>query len=221
MAIKRPMTVHEITELYPEPSAGEISATRDRWISLNEWQWNIAQSVLGSLLNPDIWENFTADMENAVSELLVESELPVEPASYCRLWHSANQSIPHNSATTLAFNTEVSDTDNFHVTSGDNTRITIPVSGIYRIVANVIYDANTTGLRWVSLYRNAAQWMTCTAYPVVSPYGTGMQVISDAWNLTANDYIQVKALQTSGGNLNVLSLSQISPFFTCVKIAET
>ena len=67
-----------------------------------------------------------------------------------------DQTIANATSTEITWNNEYYDTDNFHSTSSNTNRITIPSGkgGKYLITATVYYDdINSTGLRRVLLWK--------------------------------------------------------------------
>ena len=122
----------------------------------------------------------------------------------CRLLNSANQTISNNTSTALTFNTESFDTDGFHSTVTNTSRITIPSgkNGKYLLIGATSWDgASATGRRALEIYKNGASIAgsrqeitpTATAFP-----GFCLSVILDA---VATDYFEVFVVQSSGGNL--------------------
>lgn len=61
----------------------------------------------------------------------------------CRVFHSVNQSILHNTNTAVLFNSERYDTDSMHSTAALTTRITINTAGLYLVGANVDFAPDT------------------------------------------------------------------------------
>lgn len=120
----------------------------------------------------------------------------------CAVYSSATQSLTNNVLTALTWDTETYDTNAFHSTSSNTSRITIPsgYDGKYRIGGLVSFHPNGTGRRELQLYKNGA----------VLAYGN--TVIGSAtdfignymdWSTTlvAGDYVELYALQSSGGAL--------------------
>jgi hypothetical protein len=135
-----------------------------------------------------------------------------------RVTHNANQSIPSDTATVLAFNAESFDTADLHDNTTNNSRLTAPVDGLYIATAGVRFVANNTGWRMVLLgrngtfntlgsdLRNAASDATAT---------TRLSVSSGPVQLQAGDYMEVRVQQSSGGALNVASQDL---FFSMVRV---
>lgn len=115
---------------------------------------------------------------------------------------SAGQSIPTGSNTTVVFGTKVKDS---HGTYNSSTGIwTCAVSGSYLLNANVGFVANATGIRRIQAVQAGSasvtrkgQLMTATSTD------TNTVNIVAPFQCLAGDTINVQALQTSGGALNL------------------
>jgi hypothetical protein len=110
---------------------------------------------------------------------------------------SATQSISNSSLTAVQFNAaDAWDTDAFHDTTTNNSRITIPTGfgGRYQIQANVNWDSNTSGVREVLIRFNGT---TTIADVVVA--GTCRQYVAAEYALSAGQYVEVVVWQDSGG----------------------
>jgi hypothetical protein len=113
------------------------------------------------------------------------------------------QTIANNTNTALTFDSEFFDTDGFHSTSTNTSRITIPagLGGYYSIVTTACtWDINGTGKRGLGIYKNGASLTSSLEIiPSASIYVSNS--LSTVLNLSAGDYIELYAIQTSGGNL--------------------
>jgi hypothetical protein len=126
----------------------------------------------------------------------------------CALYHTADQSIPDATWTTVSFNSEFHDTLGLHDNSTNNSRITI-VSGAgarkYTPHAQICFDADTTGGRGLRFLVNGTD-----AYygNNLSPAGGGVYTIFTASvppiSLGVGDYIELQAYQNRGSALNVI-----------------
>jgi hypothetical protein len=132
----------------------------------------------------------------------------------CAVYQSAAAtSITNNTQTALAYDQESFDTDGFHSTSVNNSRITIPtgLGGYYLIRMNTRFDVSPVGTRKGSLWINGVD---TTANPEFAPsataYVTGIGSI--ILKLNAGDYLQHYVLQSSGGALNCYARGEEYPF---------
>jgi hypothetical protein len=132
----------------------------------------------------------------------------------CQVYKSAQQTLTNNTETALTFNTERFDTDTFHDTSTNTSRMTIPSgkAGYYLVIATVTFLTNSTPARAVTLRLNGNEYAYLQQLEPVSNGGTitgGSYII----NLAVADYIEIFARQESGGNLNV-GATDLSTSFT-------
>ena len=107
---------------------------------------------------------------------------------------SANQTVPHLMATTLAFDSERGDSANMHSNTTNNARLTAPVDGIYRVSAQIQWNANVSGMRLLQLYRNGS---TLIAFDNVNSPGAGSgvtQEVSTERAFLAGDYVVARVV---------------------------
>jgi hypothetical protein len=128
-------------------------------------------------------------------------------------YKSAVQSINNSTWTALTFDTENFDTNTFHDNSTNNTRLTIPTGkgGYYSIGGNIVFAGNATGIRAVGIYKNGSAFVYVSGIPggVASDIRANFAYVM---SLTAGDYVEVYALQTSGGALNIMSSQSDTTF---------
>jgi hypothetical protein len=135
-----------------------------------------------------------------------------------RVYHNANQTTTTAVSLALAFNSERFDTDAIHDTVTNNTRLTCKTAGKYFVLAEIIWVANATGTRVVQLRLNGSQVIGEQRDPSNSAGDTHAMSAAAIWDLAVNDYIEAMATQTSGGNLNVNSVSGTSPEFMMTRV---
>jgi len=131
----------------------------------------------------------------------------------CSLYKSANQSINNNTYTALTFNSEDYDTDAFHDNSTNTSRITIPSGkgGKYLITGIVIFQDNATNDRTVYLYKNGSIDQEMFSMGNAGGFNSS-SCMSIVLVLAAADYIELFALQNSGGPLNIIGGAQRTHF---------
>lgn len=134
-----------------------------------------------------------------------------------RVFHNAAQSSTTGVALVLAFNSERYDqagnaADTMHDTVTNNSRLTCRYAGIYRITGNIEFGANSTGIRQAQIRLNGT---TIIANEVTSgaPAGAQQVLVTTEYALQVNDYVELLAIQNSGGSLNVNSSANYSPEF--------
>jgi hypothetical protein len=121
-------------------------------------------------------------------------------------YNNATVAIPSGAYTAVSLNAEIFDTDAFHSTSTNNSRMTIPSGkgGYYQVNVIIRWAASSGGTnRIVQLKKNNSSnygsIMTGTAF------GTGglRYEVSDIIDAVPGDYIEAYVYQDTGGNLNV------------------
>jgi hypothetical protein len=123
----------------------------------------------------------------------------------CSLKRSTNLTVSNSTWTTVTYDQENYDTDAFHSTSTNTSRITIPSgkAGKYQILANITWNTSAVGERYVSLLKNGSEvFRTFLGVPTSLGQITGS--LATIESLAEADYIEIRILQTSGGNLNAL-----------------
>ena len=119
------------------------------------------------------------------------------------VYNSANQSIANNTATALTFDSEYFDTNAYHSTSTNTTRLTVPAgkAGYYLITANGNFSLNATGSRGLAFFKNGSYLRYSNDVIGNASYYVGPS-LTVVYNLAEADYIELFVTQTSGGNLN-------------------
>lgn len=126
---------------------------------------------------------------------------------------AALQTISNNTITALTFDTERKDTDTIHDNSTNNTRLTCKTAGFYAIKGCIAWASNGTGERFVAIRLNGTTYL---AIDRRAPVSTAEQTVSTDYDLAVNDYVELIAFQTSGGNLDVTKSGNFSPEFSMV-----
>lgn len=124
-------------------------------------------------------------------------------AKGCRLTASStSQTGSTGTYTAVLFDGEDIDTDSFHSTVSNTTRITIPsgMGGKYLIGGCVDFDVSATGVRYAKIYKNGTTNLQIESRAPTATLETiiGVTTIAD---LAAGDYIEIMGFQDSGGNL--------------------
>ncbi|MGE5594324.1 MAG: hypothetical protein ACM3X3_11695 [Betaproteobacteria bacterium] len=134
-----------------------------------------------------------------------------------RVYHNAAQSIPNATWTTLAFNSERFDTDNIHDTATSNSRLTCKTAGKYLISLSLRFASNATGLRQAQVMLNGTTRIALVSQNPISGDPTIVNV-STVYSLSAGDYVEALAYQSSGGALDVEYAIAYSPEFMMVRV---
>jgi hypothetical protein len=131
-----------------------------------------------------------------------------------RVKRSAVQSIANNTlsgSTAIGWDQEDYDTDTFHDTSTNNSRLTVPTgkAGKYLIEAIVKFANNTSGTqRYADIWLNATTVIASTN----GPFNTSVNVawgICATWNASVGDYFEIRVYQDSGGALDFQNTSGV------------
>jgi len=127
----------------------------------------------------------------------------------------STQSISNATDTAVTFNAEGFDTDAFHSTSTNTSRVTIPagMGGYYLVTCGSLWASNATGRRQTFVLKNGANDVVAKAGTIA---GSSAGIIgsygSAVVNLTAGDYIELFVQQSSGGSLDVYKRQEDSIF---------
>jgi len=161
----------------------------------------------------------TAARLNAIGDGIVQAQQM--PAA--RVTHNAAQGTTTAVDFVLAFNTERFDqmgggADTMHDTVTNNSRLTCRYAGIYLISGNIQFASNATGTRYVKIRLNGTTEIARVQL-VAAASDTHTLHVSCLYSLAVNDYVELLALQSSGGNLNVNSAANYSPEFSAVRVA--
>lgn len=118
---------------------------------------------------------------------------------YCFATKSASQSIPNVSGTTITLNTYETNDSAMSVTAD---RITITQAWQYLINAQVSYASNATWIREAFIRVNGGTIFLDT-YATTNPSDITNVVMSTIKTFSLNDYIDIRAFQSSWAGLNV------------------
>jgi hypothetical protein len=116
---------------------------------------------------------------------------------------AATTSIANNTTTAILFNSEEFDTDAYHSTSSNTSRITIPAgkAGKYAINAAFWIENNANGGRRIDIFKNGSIYARSQMPPDgVSQISLTLNLVMD---LAVSDYIEVHIFQNSGVALNI------------------
>ena len=117
---------------------------------------------------------------------------------------STTQIISGSTYTAILFNTEEFDTDSFHSTSTNTSRITIPSGkdGRYQVNASLAWSNVTGDLRNIVIYKNGSLYQECP-YIAAGADGRTHAQTSLVMDLVATDYIEVYAYQNKGTTVGI------------------
>lgn len=120
-----------------------------------------------------------------------------------RVYNSANISIVDNTLVALTFDSESWDTNGYHSTVSNTSRLTAPVAGKYLYIGNARFATNGTNDRYFAIRLNGTDYIDGTGF---SPNTSAIRTfgsLSGIYSFAANDYIELLVYQNSGGALNI------------------
>ena len=125
---------------------------------------------------------------------------------------TANFTLANDAETTITYDTEFYDTDAFHSTSSNTSRLTIPSgkAGKYLVIFTSRFQSNDTGVRNCAILKNGGKVQA-------SNMGANQQAGQLSFQTTAivdlavGDYITTTIYQNSGGNL-ILYFATATPY---------
>ncbi len=134
------------------------------------------------------------------------------------VFNSAAQTFTTATLTAVVYDTDQDDRWGMHDPSSNTDRLTIQEPGIYFAMANIIFASNATGIRRLVLESyNAADSLTnryaFQSFTAVNGDTTAINVAALTDPLIQGDFLRVKALQSSGGDLDsgTASTTNVSP----------
>lgn len=190
-------------------------------------------SVEGVVLDPGgtpktFWHSGNDGAASALDAGLLGGQLPAyyAAASSIHVHHSArvykttNTTCGHNSSTAISFDGERYDASGMHNPAVNPSRVLAPAAGKYLVTGNVQFASNGTGHRSLSIRLNGTTTLANQALPAVTPVsGEKTEInISTVYDFAQNDYVEMLAFQSSGGNLDVLAAPSFSPELTMTLI---
>jgi hypothetical protein len=128
-------------------------------------------------------------------------EFLIDPPG-CSVFHSTTQSTTSGTPFFPACDSETFDNDGMHSTVTNNSRITIQTAGRYLVIATGLWANNINGARDIGFRVNGStlySGMVIAPAPSANTVVTSTRVIPFA----VNDYIEIRAVQVSGGALNL------------------
>lgn len=131
---------------------------------------------------------------------------------YARVFNNAAITLTTGVAAALTFNSETYDTASLHDMGANTSRLTAPRTANYHIWGNVEFASNAVGVREVYILRNGTDTLAVHLENAVNGAVTVLPICTD-FQLTVGDYVELWALQNSGGNLNVQASNFYSPYF--------
>lgn len=127
--------------------------------------------------------------------------------SCCRVSKSGTQSVTTATGTVLTWETEDFDDAGIY-TGGSNTRLTVPRGcNRVRLHANIYWASNSTGFRYITFKKNGTG-NVCGGDNRTANANSQGGADSGVLDVSPGDYFEVLVEQTSGGNLDVVNVSE-------------
>jgi hypothetical protein len=130
--------------------------------------------------------------------------LPLAHAKYaCVLRQTGSQTYATGALAAVAFSVEDWDPHGMH-DAGTPSRIIIPVAGLWLVNGYSLWPNNTVGRRTLQIWVNGSTVTISGAMPVTDGGGTPTVIVAQLV-LAAGDYLELAAIQQSGGDLAISS----------------
>lgn len=159
--------------------------------------WTVGEVVTAANINTHLRDNL----------------LSIYPARV-QVYNAGTATIANNTITTLAFDQEDIDSDAFHSTSTNNSRLTVPagLSGDYFVYGQVAM-ASFTGSVEALIKRNATTIVASHTAGSGTASGPGVWV-GRVLTLAVGDFVELQVWQNSGGNVTLNGgAGDLAPFF--------
>jgi hypothetical protein len=129
-----------------------------------------------------------------------------------RVYNSADETITPGTPTALTFDTERYDNGGLHSTTSNTSRLTAVRAGKYLITGHVIWDAGSSGSRWVRIRLDGATMIAGINDDGPSA-GSPVQSVATVYDLAATHYVELEVMHYQGTDLKVLAVPNYSPEF--------
>ena len=134
---------------------------------------------------------------------------------------STNQTIPTGTQTKIEFDSVDSDGWNCWDASPNPTRLTVPVTGRYFVTGNLAFEAANPGHRAINLLKNNTTELARSDFlPVSNSIDTHSTVTTHAITLIKGDYVELRAWQNSGSDLDVLDSGDHQPTLSLIYLGS-
>ncbi len=123
-----------------------------------------------------------------------------------QLRQTVGQAIANNTPTTILWDTEEIDSDNWHSTVSNTDQVTPQTSGRVQFSATVTWPNNSTGLRSIAWQRDAGAigGGIVTIAPLSGDSTYSVARVHTQFFNGSTDFFTVQVTQTSGGSLTTI-----------------
>jgi hypothetical protein len=124
------------------------------------------------------------------------------------------QAIPATTYTSITFDTEDFDTDGYHSTSSNTSRITIPSgkAGYYLVTANTSSTSGSQAFVHTIVKNGSIYKQSFFGLGTAGGYGASTLVV--IMNLAVNDYVETSVYATGGINIESNAQGPRNSFFS-------
>lgn len=135
-------------------------------------------------------------------KILADHVAALQAPPIAELRQTGAQTLTTGVWTSLTFDAEVVDSAGGHSTSSNTSRYTAVIAGYYLLSGGAGFASNATGLRGVRWAKNGS---SIDSSGTTEPTGSGNNMAYPARGilvqLSVGDYVELQAVQTTGGNL--------------------
>lgn len=161
-------------------------------------------------------------MDFIAGEKLTASKLNNTLQSVTHAYQTSTQTLANSTWTAITMNAEAYDPQGFHSTSSNTARFTPTVAGRYYVFGWVAFVGNTTGDRAAQFRKNGAQTDELPYGGMPAANGTGLiagfaQASGTVALNGSTDYIELYAIQNTGGNLATFYSSGLAGSYWIVR----
>lgn len=159
--------------------------------------WVAGETVTAAIMNTHVRDNLLA----------------IAPPPMFFGWQNTGQNLTTSVTTAVALDSEVQDSDGGHDTVTNNSRYTAPKTGWYHCSGSVSFPINGTGRRIVVFRVNGVSG-SAGPQAELPPSASTVTTVTQETEvfLNAGDYVELYALQTSGGTLTLLGGASTGSF---------
>lgn len=162
-------------------------------------------AVLNGNIDADNLANGAVNSDKIADGSITPSDIAV--LDKCRVYRATDTTHTSNGSwQAVAFVSESFDTNSLHDNSTNPSRLTVPATGYYMIFAQIQFASNATGNRGLRFRKNGATNSGLGGgnfMPAISGASARINIHSGPVSLTAGDYVEIEAFQSSGGSLAI------------------
>lgn len=163
-------------------------------------------------------QNTVSPLDNPLNHWQRVGGFGVAMMAAARLTTAGAVSLANNVLTVIPFDTVRFNSGEWVVATP--TRITAIVDGIYSVSGSVSFSPNSTGQRKLSIRQSGTLEIASEQVVNASASLPTNLTVSTITELLAGDYVELSALQNSGGNLSLLKSTNYSPEFAAVRLSS-